>query len=906
MNSDTDTFQKKLLELQEIFTSKLPGKIAAIEAAAGSSFEDLLALAHKLAGSAGTYGFPNVSEAARQLELSCQSIADQGRQPSGDEPTTLNSLVKALRETVEAETGGAIGYQNRVPAGSSRASQEAADEDGKELILVDDDVEHSAVLTELLTNFGYHVRALTDPSALEEAVKEQPPSAVIMDIIFPDDRDAGLTVINTLRDDGLLPYPVIFVSARDDFTARLDAIRCGADGYVVKPIDIIEMAETIERLIEPARISPLRVLIVDDDPEITDFCATILESNGLVTACVNDPLLAVDALIEFSPDILILDVEMPNCNGFELAAAIRQMGDRFEQISIVFLTAHTEMSNRMKAAQTGSVDFVAKPVDTELLVTSAIARGERARAQEALFRRLRSAEEKFSSMAGSANEAIVSVNDRGLVVFWNACAKEMFGYDSDEILGKPITTLIPARYQDRHLSGFQRVRDGGEPNLMGKTIELDGIRKDQVEFPLEISISSWRADGKTYFAAIMRDITERRQAEEALLRAQATLEQRVQERTAELQASETRLENILELAPEAVITTDSDLNVQLFNQGAERTFGYHASEIIGRQLDILIPETNRDEHRRHVDSFRTSDESRLRMDDRREVFGLRKDGTKFPAVASVSKLQLAGETLFMAVIQDITDRKASEAQLIQADKLATLGTLAAGTAHELSQPLNIIRLVVDSHLYGRDDTAATIEVDVEDLESVVGQVKRMAEIIDHMRIFSRKKETSGELFPPLQVIEAALNLIDKQFTSGDVVIERRLAETQGLVMGSPGQFEQVILNLLANARDALEVRAKDAALSRDTFQGIIRVELVDANADDMFTISVGDNGGGIDAALLNKIFDPFFTTKDVGKGTGLGLHVSFSIIESMGGKLEATNQGGGACFVITLPRSAGD
>ena len=381
------------------------------------------------------------------------------------------------------------------------------------------------------------------------------------------------------------------------------------------------------------------------------------------------------------------------------------------------------------------------------------------------------------------------------------------------------------------------------------------------------------------------DITERKLAEESL------------------KASQARLEEIFAIAPEAIVAIGDDMRVQLFNQAAERTFGYPAEEIIGQSFEILIPEEFRAGHRKHIENFAGSQQSYRMMGDRQDIAGLRKDGSIFPATASVSKLEIKEDTLFTVMLSDISERKASEAHLLQADKLATLGTLAAGTAHELSQPLNIIRLTTDSILFEAEANSSTASIEKKDLEGITAQVLRMAEIIDHMRVFSRKEDTLAELFMPTTVIGEALNLVKKQFAAVDISLERRLPDVCGLVRGSSGQLEQVILNLVTNACDAVEARLQQLAASNEKFHGKIGVELVDDDANDKIIISVTDNGGGIEESALKNIFDPFFTTKEAGKGTGLGLHVSYSIIDAMGGELEAHNGNVGACFTVSLPRA---
>ncbi|NQV48460.1 MAG: response regulator [Rhodospirillaceae bacterium] len=516
MSNPSNDLQNKLAALKAAFAARLPNKIQEIEDAAVVSLDTVQALAHKLAGSAGTYGFSNLGHTARNLELVCQSLTEPDQKSSDDGIIRVNELISMLHQGAKAGFDSLLTQPPPVTQEQDDIISEPSQEGGKNIILVDDDVEQTSMLNQLLSNFGFSVRILDHPSKLRDAVLELSPAAVIMDIIFPDDKDAGLTTINTLRNDGILTCPVIFISVREDFKARLDAIRCGSDGYIVKPINIIEMVETLERLIEANDKPPLRVLIVDDDPEISDFCMTVLEGKGLVTSTVIDPLRAVDAMQSFKPDVILMDIEMPGCNGFELASVIRQMGDKFLQVPILFLTAHSEKANKIRAAETGSEGFIPKPVDPDLMVRLVIARAERSRILKTLFRRMKSGEERFSSITRTANEAIVSANDRGLILSWNESAKRIFGYRSREILGKPVTLLIPERFRQAHLQGYKRICDGGESINIGKTIELYGIRKDGSEFPLDMSLSNWESNGKMFFAATMRDITNRRESEDLL------------------------------------------------------------------------------------------------------------------------------------------------------------------------------------------------------------------------------------------------------------------------------------------------------------------------------------------------------------------------------------------------------
>jgi len=520
--------QSKLTAMTAAFLSKLTDKVREMEDAAeplgntadGDAIVDALnvvqALAHKLAGSAGTYGFANLGHTARNLELACQALQESSDAISRQELNQVGELIALMREQSESSTNAAMSQRQHIIGVPDSMVETVSNPETKHLILVDDDLEQSALLEQLLTNYGFSVRALAHPSELKAAIGEKQPDAVIMDIMFPGDRNAGLAMINSLRQGQDLSCPVIFVSGREDFSARLEAIRGGGDGYIVKPIDINELVETLTRLIEEREKPAFRVLIVDDDQDLTSFCKVVLEEAGLIVSAVNDPMIASEELVRFGPDVIILDIEMPNCNGFELASVIRQMGDAYLQVPILYLTAHDENANHMRAARTGSEDFISKPVVAERLVSSIVARCERSRILKALYQRLRSGEERFGSITRSANEAIISANSLGLVLSWNPSAKKIFGYNKREILGKPLSLLVPEKFREAHLAGFRRFCEGGKPTVLGRTVEMVGLRKDGLEFPLDLSLSSWESDGELFFAATMRDITERKESHAAL------------------------------------------------------------------------------------------------------------------------------------------------------------------------------------------------------------------------------------------------------------------------------------------------------------------------------------------------------------------------------------------------------
>jgi C4-dicarboxylate-specific signal transduction histidine kinase len=242
--------------------------------------------------------------------------------------------------------------------------------------------------------------------------------------------------------------------------------------------------------------------------------------------------------------------------------------------------------------------------------------------------------------------------------------------------------------------------------------------------------------------------------------------------------------------------------------------------------------------------------------------------------------------------QDLRDK---QEQLVQAAKLATLGELTTGVAHELNNPLNNIGLFIGNALdvieLGRNDGDAIRR----ELQSATRQVRKATEIISHLRTFGRAAPINREPVPVNQVIERALSLMSEQFRLREIGVELRLSAENPTVNGSPIQLEQAFINLLSNARDALMTSPRrQIVITSDAGTGAV-------------SIAISDTGSGIPAGLEQRIFDPFFTTKEVGQGTGLGLSITYGIVQDHDGSITVfNNPDGGATFRIQLPRAAAE
>ena len=244
---------------------------------------------------------------------------------------------------------------------------------------------------------------------------------------------------------------------------------------------------------------------------------------------------------------------------------------------------------------------------------------------------------------------------------------------------------------------------------------------------------------------------------------------------------------------------------------------------------------------------------------------------------------------------DITQLKVSQAQLVQASKLATLGEMATGIAHELNQPLGVIRMASNNCIKRIQKGSLDAEYLVGKLQRMSEQTERAAQIIDHMRIFGRKADSTDRVFDIAQALRNACNLMSSQLNADGISMDQDLGVNELPVAGQQVMFEQVILNLLGNARDAIK-----SALEETDDHGQIFVSC-SISKNRMVSIRVEDSGGGISEDVLDRLFDPFFTTKEPGKGTGLGLSISYGILQEMGGSISATNTPQGACFRVDLP-----
>lgn len=381
-----------------------------------------------------------------------------------------------------------------------------------------------------------------------------------------------------------------------------------------------------------------------------------------------------------------------------------------------------------------------------------------------------------------------------------------------------------------------------------------------------------------------------------------------------MEESEDRYRRLTEASPDMIAVHNGGRFVFANAAGAHLLGVDAAADLLGRRLlDFVHP----DDHQ----TARTS-KAMSSFDDNlifKEFLALKSDGEVFNAEALGIEFMYQGSPSTLVIWRDITDRKLAQEQLVQTSKLALLGEMAASMAHELNQPLNIIRMAADSSLILMEEDKADMESHLEEFERISNQTERMANIINHLRVFSRQDDTSEAQFDPIESINAAATMVRDQYLLDGIEVRTVAPKQTSNVQGQPIRLEQVILNLLANARDALRGSGRadfegGGELRPDT-KGAIEISAFlagsrDGNAGghrpEEVVITVSDDGGGLPEDVIGHVFEPFFTTKRAGEGTGLGLAIGYSIVSAMGGSIVASNSPTGAVFEIRLPVALAD
>ncbi|MDD5285412.1 MAG: response regulator [Desulfuromonadaceae bacterium] len=382
MAEPTVSAKDKLQKLRDRFAEQLPKKVEQMKDAWNivqgmradqAEMKNFLLTLHTLSGSAPSFGFKAFGDKVREIETALKALGSSA--PTQSVKLWIGMKMQELAETADIRTEQAEVQMGVLQIG---ARSDNVDKSNKLVIVVDDDSALGEHLAAQIECFGYDVRFYNDLSAMKKAVMHATPAVIISDMNFPGAEFAGAEAIMELRRENCPTIPVIFMSQRNMLEARLKAVQAGGQAYFLKPVAMCDLVEKLDNLAFGTVQEPYRVLIVDDDVELSQLHATILQEQGMSTRVINDPMQMLKHMVGFRPDLVLLDMYMPGCNGHELARAIRQIED-YDGIPIVFLSAETSVDIQLEAIRMGGDDFLTKPIHPEFLISSVIIRAERMR-----------------------------------------------------------------------------------------------------------------------------------------------------------------------------------------------------------------------------------------------------------------------------------------------------------------------------------------------------------------------------------------------------------------------------------------------------------------------------------------------------------------------------------------------
>ncbi|MCB1325645.1 MAG: PAS domain S-box protein [Spirochaetales bacterium] len=493
----------------------------------------------------------------------------------------------------------------------------------------------------------------------------------------------------------------------------------------------------------------------------------------------------------------------------------------------------------------------------------------------------------------AASNGILITDTHGTIVWCNRAICEMTGYDQKELVGAHTRILKSGRQESAtYAKLWQTVLSG-----VVWQGELINRRKDGSEYFEEMSITPIPDDQGVvqHFVAVKQDVTERVRSRE------------------ELSASEARFRYIFDRAPSGMLELDiaplraavaalpgdgarngaplrtlfdgvrvtdanaSALGIFSFEEPADFV-GRHFSELFHDELclrKMVRALQNNDEH--------CSSETRI----------LRKgESVRYTRATAYLPPATASSLLALLSLVDITEVKEMEQQLQQAAKMATLGEMATGMAHELNQPLSVISMGAQMLEMGARDGDVTPEFLLDQAGKIRSNIARATVIINHLRVFGRKAEPVRQVFELGTVVRSAMELVEQRLRQHNIKVDQVLPEPGLPILGDPNSMEQVFVNMLINAVDALEEREADRH---------VRVVVSDEGRN--VRARVWNNGPPIPVGVIPRLFEPFFTTKPSGKGTGLGLSICYTIIKNHDGSIAVSNQADGVSFDLVLPRA---
>lgn len=712
-----------------------------------------------------------------------------------------------------------------------------------------------------------------------------------------------------------------------------------------------------------------KILIVDDEEGVRRLIKKALSLQGYECLLASNAAEARGLLMRQKIDLIVSDIRMPGESGLDL---IQYALATYPDMAVIVVSGIGDPETAKAALTIGVHGYLVKPFEhaqvlisamnalrskelesnertyreglEELVAKKTVELRDRVARLEEAQRALKESEESSGAITESAQDAIFRIDNQGRISYWNGAAERIFGWKREEAVGREFYRLIaPERQRSAHAKAFERFRESGEGLAVGKTMEKVAIRKGGDEFPVELSISAVKIKGLWNSIAILRDISERKQLEGQLSRRTQDLEEakaglaseheKLNRLFARVERAKVEWERTMDCIQSMLLLTDETGKIVRVNRAVSEFTGKTYRELIGQEWDKMLfgecpgvePNPDSVPEIRHEPSGKwlSVKTGPLYKEDASSPYG------KVISIydsTSLKETTLALEAKSESLQAAYRELKDTQALIIQQEKLASIGQLAAGVAHEINNPTGFISSNLKTLSdYLRDlfrlmeayrevirwlkakepltgplsdlvqriesiETEADIGFIMEDTPTLLEEsqegTERIKKIVQDLKDFAHPGKQELVYADINKNLDSTLNI-----AWNEIKYKAKVRKDYGElpeVRCFPQQLNQVFMNILVNAAQAID---RDGEITITTQGRNSHVE-----------IRISDTGKGIPEGLLPRIFEPFFTTKEVGKGTGLGLNVAYNIIKKHKGSIEVESSlGKGTTFVVQIP-----